>query len=415
MHSSTTSAFHDDVGVDEVARGLINHTALAAARDWIVSVGLTSDDAACLLTGTSERLLAAGVPIMRTHMSFATLDPRKRAENIVWLRGQGTTRELHDHEQFEQFFPRSPFPEMLKTGRMQRRWRLEALGDAEGFPVIEAMHRSGATDLFVRIVPFVGTAEIFQGVAISATTDRPGGFTDPEMALLDELTPTMGLAAYRIATSDALSSVLRAYLGTGAAHHVLSGRIRPGKGHHVTAAILFADLRGFTSATEREGPGVIGRLGDHLAAIAEPVEAKGGEVLKFIGDGLLAAFPVTGEASTACDAALAAGREALVRNAQVNDARPLTPRLDLDIALHLGEVYYGNIGAASRLDFTVIGPAVNEASRLESLCGQLDRELLMSESFARACSAPAASLGRFELRGVSGQHEVFEPEMPNQI
>lgn len=386
----------------------IDPAGLAAARAWIVRVGLTSDDPASLLSGASEHILAAGVPIVRTHISFATLDPRKRAENIVWLRGAGTTRELHDHEEFERFFPRSPFPEMLKTGRMQRRWRLEGPGDAEGFPVIEAMQRSGATDLFVRIVPFAAAAEIFEGAAFSATTDRPGGFNDPELAILDEVTPTMALSAYRIAASDALSSVLRAYLGIGAGHHVLSGRIRPGEGHRVTAAILLADLRGFTSATEREGPAVIGRLGEHLAGIAEPVELAGGEVLKFIGDGLLAAFPVTGEASTACDAALGAARDAIQRNARVNDAHPTSPRLDLDVALHLGEVFYGNIGAASRLEFTAIGPAVNEASRIESLCGQLERDLLMSESFARACSAPVASLGRFELRGVSAEREVFE-------
>jgi adenylate cyclase len=109
------------------------------------------------------------------------------------------------------------------------------------------------------------------------------------------------------------------------------------------------------------------------------------------------------------DAALAAAREAMTRNALVNDAHRETPRLDLDVALHLGEVFYGNIGAASRLEFTVIGPAVNEAARLEDLCGRLDRELLMSESFARACSAPSESLGRFELRGVSGEREVLAP------
>jgi adenylate cyclase len=386
-----------------------DETALAAARAWLVAVGLTSEDPASLLSGVSERLLAAGVPIARTHVSFATLDPRKRAENIVWLRGRGTTRDLHDHEEFERFFPRSPFPEMLRTGRLQRRWRLEAPGDAGGFPVIEAMQRSGATDLFVRVVPFAATAEIFQGAAISATTDRPGGFTDRDLAILDDLTPTMALCVYRIATSDALNSVLRAFLGIGAGRHILRGRVRPGEGHRVTAAILFADLRGFTSATEREGPNVIGRLGEHLAAIAEPVEAAGGEVLKFIGDGLLAAFPVTGETSAACDAALEAARAAIARNAQVNDARPQTPRLDLDVALHLGEVFYGNIGAASRLEFTVIGPAVNEASRLERLCDQLDRHLLMSESFARSCSAAVASLGRFKLRGVSCEREVFAP------
>ncbi len=385
----------------------IDPAALAAARAWIVSVGLTSEDPASLLAGASEHLLSAGVPIVRTHLSFATLDPLKRAENIVWLRGRGTTREFHDHEEFERFFPRSPFPEMLRTGRLQRRFRLEKPGDTEGFPVIEAMRRSGATDLFVRIVPFDAASEIFEGAAISATTDRPGGFNDRELAILDDLTPTMALAAYRIATSDALGSVLRAYLGIGAGRHILSGRIRPGEGHRVDAAILLADLRGFTSATEREGPAVIGRLGEHLAAVAKPVEAAGGEVLKFIGDGLLAAFPVTGESSAACDAALAAARDALRRNAGVNDARPGSPLLDLDVALHLGEVFYGNVGAASRLEFTVIGPAVNEASRIEGLCGPLDQNLLMSESFARTCSAPVTSLGRFELRGVSADREVF--------
>jgi adenylate cyclase len=405
---------------------MIDETALAAARAWLVDVGLTSEDPASLLSGVSERILAAGVPVARTHISFATLDPRKRAENIVWVRGQGTTRELHDHEEFERFFPRSPFPEMLRTGRLQRRWRLEAPGDAGGFPVIEVMQRSGATDLFVRVVPFAATAEIFQGAAISATTDRPGGFTDRELAVLDDLTPMMALCVYRIATSDALNSVLRAFLGIGAGRHILRGRVRPGEGHRVMAAILLADLRGFTSATEREGPHVIGRLGEHLAAIAEPVEAAGGEVLKFIGDGLLAAFPVTGETSVACDAAiaafpatgetsvacdaaLAAACAAMARNRRVNDARPETPRLDLDVALHFGEVFYGNIGAASRLEFTVIGPAVNEASRLEALCDRLDRQILMSESFARSCSAPVTSLGRFKLRGVSGEREVFAP------
>jgi adenylate cyclase len=252
-----------------------DRTPLAAARASIVRIGLTSNDAASLLTEASEHVLAAGVPIVRTHISFATLDPRKRAENIVWLRGRGTTRELHDHEEFERYFPRSPFPEMLRTGRTYRRWRLETPGSAGGFPVIEAMQRAGATDLVVSLLPFAGTADIFEGVAISAATDRAGGFTDPEMAILRELAPTMALSVFRISTSDALGSVLGAYLGTVAGRHVLGGRIRPGEGHRVTAAILFADLRGFTSATEREGPAVIERLGEHLTAMADPVEAAG--------------------------------------------------------------------------------------------------------------------------------------------
>ena len=388
----------------------MNEVALRELQDWIVSYGVEGADVAELLDGTSERLEAAGLPLLRTHLSFPTLDRLKRSENIVWMRGQGTTRETLGHDAFADAYKLSPFPRMIETGRVLRRWRLDGPESSEGYPVIEQQRLLGATDLLVRLIPFAGNIGALVGTAISAATDAPDGFGDEDVRVLTAIVPVMGLAAYRIVLADVTESVLGAYIGRDAGRHVLSGEIRAGEGHQVMAAILLADLRGFTSATEREGPAVIGRLGEHLRAIAEPVEAAGGEVLKFLGDGLLAAFPVMGDAARACDAALAAAREALALNARVNDAHPETPRLDLDVALHLGEVFYGNIGAGSRLEFTVIGPAVNEAARLEALCGRLDRALLMSESFAERCTAPVANLGRFELRGVSGEREVFAPE-----
>jgi adenylate cyclase len=388
----------------------VSEAALGAVRDWIVSYGATGSDAAELLEGTSERLLAAGLPLLRTHLSFPTLDRLKRSENIVWMRGEGATREILSHQEFEGAYLRSPFPEMANSGRLIRRWRLDGPESSEGYPMIEQQRLLGVTDLVVRLTPFGGNIGALVGTAISAATGAPGGFTDAEVASLSAVVPVMGLAVYRIVLSDVIEGVLGAYIGHDAGRHVLSGQIRAGEGNQVMAALLLADLRGFTAATEREGPAMIERLGEHLRAIAEPVETAGGEVLKFLGDGLLAAFPVMGDPSAACDAALAAAREALSLNASVNEAHPETPRLDLDIALHLGEVFYGNIGAGSRLEFTVIGPAVNEAARLESLCGRLDRALLMSESFAERCTAPVASLGRFELRGVSGEREVFAPE-----
>ena len=390
----------------------MSEAALRDVQDWAVSYGVTGSDVAELLGGTSERLHSAGLPLFRTHLSFPTLDRLKRSVNIVWLRGTGTTRESLGHDAFEDAYQRSPFPEMIETGRLLRRWRLVGPGSSEGYPVIEQMRLLGATDLVVRLIPFAGNIGALVGTAISAATDAPGGFSDEEVAVLTAVVPVIGLAAYRIVLADVTESVLGAYIGHDAGRHVLSGQIRAGEGHQVMAALLLADLRGFTAATEREGSRMIGRLGEHLRAIAEPVEAAGGEVLKFLGDGLLAAFPVMGDASVACDAALVAAREALVLNARVNDAHPETPRLDLDVALHLGEVFYGNIGAGSRLEFTVIGPAVNEAARLESLCGRLARALLMSESFAERCTAPVVSLGRFELRGVSGAREVFAPSDP---
>lgn len=383
---------------------------LQAVQDWVVEYGLLGIDPAELLGGASERLAAAGLPLLRTHLSFPTLDPFKRSENIVWLRNGGTTRESLSHDDFEGAYARSPFPEMLRTGQVTRRWRLDRPGGTEGYAVMERLRKAGGTDLIVRLSPFGGNIGALVGTAISAATDAPGGFSRGEVEALSSIVPVIGLAAYRIVLADVTVGVLGAYIGHDAGRHVLSGQIRAGEGNQVTAALLLADLRGFTSATEREGSAVIGRLGKHLGAIAEPVEAEGGEVLKFLGDGLLAAFPVMGSAPDACSAALAAAQQAIRRNAEVNDAHADTPRLDLDVALHLGEVFYGNIGAGSRLEFTVIGPAVNEAARLESLCGTLGRPLLMSETFARHCASPTESLGRFDLRGVSGQREVFAPK-----
>lgn len=380
---------------------------LRGVEAWVLDYGLTGSDVAELLGEASERLLAAGLPLFRTHLSFPTLDRLKRSENIVWLRGRGTVRETLGHEEFDEAYNRSPFPEMLRTGRLMRRWRVDQPGGTEGYAVMEQLKAAGGTDLLVRLSPFGGSIGALVGTAISAATDAPGGFTAPQLEALTGVASTLALAACRIVVTEVAGSVLAAYIGHDASRHVLDGQIRAGEGHRVSAALMLADLRGFTAATEREGPSIIERLGLHLAAVAEPVEEAGGEVLKFLGDGLLAGFPVMGSPEDACAAALAAARAAIRRNRQVNDAQPGTPRLDLDVALHLGEVFYGNIGAASRLEFTVIGPAVNEAARLESFCGTLERPLLMSESFARHCATPTMSLGRFALRGVSGAREIF--------
>ena len=247
------------------------------------------------------------------------------------------------------------------------------------------------------------------GTAISFGTDRAGGFSDADLALIAHIVPALALAACRTALLDVTIDVLGAYVGHDAGRRVLGGEMRRGRGHSLTAVLLFADLRGFTGVAETGGEALIARLGEHLAAMAEPIEEQGGEILKFLGDGLLAAYHVVDpeHSGEACSAALRSARQALDRNALVNEARPGEPRLDLHVALHLGEVFYGNVGAGSRLDFTVIGPAVNEASRIEALCESLSRPLLMSAPVAAACGEPALSLGRHRLRGVTEPREIF--------
>lgn len=375
---------------------------------WIVEQGLGAQDLVLFVAGLAERLVTTGLPLSRVHLSFPTLDPVNRGENVVWLRGRGAVAQKMGHERFEAAYQASPFPEMLRTNTRARRWRLTDRASAEGFAVLEECREEGATDYIVHLVQFTTEGSALLGVAVSAATDRAGGFGEREVAALTSLVPAIALASYRIALSGIMERVLGAYIGHDAGRRVLGGEIRRGEGHRVTAALMFADLRGFTAATEAAGAAVIARLGEHLAAMAEPVEEAGGEVLKFLGDGLLAAFPVVAaDQARACSAALAAAEDAIRRNARVNEGYPETPPLDLDVALHLGEVFYGNVGAGSRLDFTVIGSAVNEASRLEGLCGQLGRPLVMSEPFAAACGRPAVSLGAHRLRGLERPREVF--------
>jgi adenylate cyclase len=208
---------------------------------------------------------------------------------------------------------------------------------------------------------------------------------------------------------DLTVSMLDTYVGLSAGHRVLSGEIRRGSGTTITAALLFADLRGFTALADTADTSLIVRLNQHLEAMAEPVAEQGGEVLKFLGDGLLAVFPITEEQpqKAACAAAVRGAQEAIARNEAVNRSRHGETPLGLDIALHCGDVFYGNIGAANRLDFTVIGPAVNEVSRMEALCGALDCAVLMSASIAAASPISVRSLGRHRLRGVTGERELF--------
>lgn len=381
----------------------------ADLASWIIEQSLTGPSLSSLIEGLCERLNGLGVPVWRAYVALPMVSPELRGMNHYWVRGQGASREGVRHDTYAGAFEASPFWPMLQDGVVVRRWPLGSLNGPTGFPVVDELREAGATDYVAHLVSFDATeTHAMRGAAISFATDAPAGFDDGDLERLGRLVQLLGLAACRFATSDLVLDVLGAYVGRDAGRRVLSGEMRRGEGHRLTAALMFADLRGFTSASETGGQDLIPRLGSHLAAMAEPVEEVGGEVLKFLGDGLLAAFPAAeGDPTAACAAMLRAAREALRRNAALNATLPEDLRLDLDVALHLGQVFYGNVGAGSRLDFTVIGPAVNEAARLEALSGELGHALLMSEPFARACGCPAIGLGRHRLRGVSAPREVF--------
>jgi adenylate cyclase len=254
----------------------------------------------------------------------------------------------------------------------------------------------------------------------SWATDRPGGWSASELAVIEELVGTLALDVQSSSGLTTTRDVLATYLGADAADRVLAGHVRRGSVGRFAAVILAADLRGFTDFAEATAPEeVTRRLNGYFDCMGEAIAAAGGEILKFMGDGLLAVFLPQDEAGrpAVAAAALAAAREILARVAAVNEAESTAghPALALDVALHEGDVTYGNVGTADRLDFTAIGPAVNEATRLESLCKALGRNLLISDSFVRAAPAlrpQLQSLGLHRLRGVREPREVFtaEPE-----
>jgi adenylate cyclase len=277
-----------------------------------------------------------------------------------------------------------------------------------------ALRAEGGTDYIQHIVWFTpGTA--LKGLAVSFATDAPSGFSDDDLAVIAEVLPALGLAMCKFSLSRTLHETLATYLGTGPSVRVLEGHIRRGEGETVAAAILLADFRGFTALTDRDDPvKVVGWLDEHFDAIGEPVTRCGGEILKFTGDGFLAIFPVKdpdNRPCATCGSALDAAEQALAANRALNARRRAAglPTLDVDLVLHFGEVVYGNVGTSRRLDFTVIGRAVNEASRIEALCDDTDRPILVSGPFAERCIWRLELVGTFALRGLERKQQIWAP------
>jgi adenylate cyclase len=243
---------------------------------------------------------------------------------------------------------------------------------------------------------------------ISWVSDRPGGFSARELTLLYDLLPLIALRLELEASYQVSKSLMEIYLGRDAAQRVLAGQIKRGRGKRIRAAILLSDLRDFTAMSDRlPADQVISLLNDYFDVLATQVQEYGGEVLKFIGDGMLAVFNVGRSLpDAACRQAMQAAIEAARALTALN--RDRAEKLEVCIALHLGDVVYGNIGAANRLDFTVIGAAVNETARIQELCKSLDKQILVSAGFACGCtSKPLFSVGLHHLRGVSEGQELF--------
>jgi len=351
---------------------------------------------------------AHGLPVCRIGTSLFTAHPEIHSRELIWVRGQGLRSRTMPHGVLDSpEFRDSPIASILDGERRIRR-RLWIPEERASFPILESLHREGATDYIVNGVRF-GDGRI---ACISCASDRPSGFTEAEMAALRTILP---LAAMRVEVESlrtSMTSLLSVYLGPNAASRVLRGAFRRGTGETLDAAIWFSDLRNFTTLSDHHAPEtVVAVLDAHFEVVGAAVEAHGGEILKFIGDAVLAIFPCSdGGPAAACRRALGAARSCLeaMEAARRGPSVEGRPHLEAGIALHLGEVMYGNIGSANRLDFTVIGAAVNVASRTESMCKTLGVPLVLTDAVAQHLDpAELVGLGVHPLRGVSSPVELF--------
>jgi len=387
------------------------HDTIEAIIDWLAGPAQHIPTLSHEFDEFAWRMLAAGFPLLRATLQLRTLHPQYLGANFVWWRTTGRTvlrlvthevQDLYGHED-------NPVRRVLVAGETVRR-RLEVADDALDFPILHDLKAEGATDYFaLPLKSSFGTNHMATYV-----TDRPGGFTTQEIADLTRVSQRLALLADLRSQRRIASNILDAYLGPKTGPKVLAGQIRRGTGEEITAVLWSSDLRGFTTRSDRlDGPQVIAMLNALFDAQATAIAGHGGEILKFIGDGLLAIFPFeqADKAAVAARCALDAAIQAVeaARGLMHDPTLVDEPPLEIVVALHVGTASYGNIGAADRLDFTVIGPAVNLVSRIEAVAKALDQPIVVSDDFARAYGGPLHPLGRHELRGLTTPHDLFAP------
>jgi adenylate cyclase len=374
---------------------------------WILNEGPNIESEIEMFDELCWRLVGDGVPLWRATLHMGTLHPQIRGIGARWLRAFNIVEEyriLRGAENTDEYL-HSPIRATIERGTPFRRRLFEG---ALEYPLLTKLKNFGVTDYFA-----LALNHTFRRYpVVTWATDHPSGFSDADIAALEEINPALAAIVEARAVRRITENLLDTYLGPQAGRRVLAGQIQRAEGEQIRAVIMMTDMRGFTALSDRlPGEEVIELLDDYFDAIVTPIEARKGETLKFMGDGVLAIFPAADDDdfSEASVQALEAALEGLERLGTVNKARRAADRSEvrIGIGLHLGEVIFGNVGAADRLDFTVIGPAVNLASRIEGLTKRLLRPILVSSAFARVCPRPLVSLGFHPVRGLFEPEEVF--------
>jgi len=376
---------------------------------WLLRDARDLADMRSVIGELCQRLLASGFPLYRLFLSIRTLHPQVATIGYQWRRSDALPSETPREHGIDRqdVYLRSPI-KLIHDGASELRRRLADPATPREFPILDDLAAEGVTDYL--IVPLRFSSRRVNAVSIA--TDRPVGFSDAEIARFENLTPLLALVLEVKETQRFASTLLDTYLGHDAGRRVLGGLVQRGDGITLAAALWYCDLRSFTATTETlPRDQIIALLNDYFACMVAAVHRHGGEVLKFIGDAMLAIFPIADDLDRdrACLAALAAAEDALAALDDLNERRRAEGKavLEADIALHSGAVMYGNIGAPDRLDFTAIGTAVNLVTRLERMSEELGQRLLASVRFASPCGSKLVSVGHYRLRGFSQPQEIF--------
>jgi adenylate cyclase len=387
--------------------------------NWLVSQGLTGLPENDLIRGFCERCRAGGIELSRGLVFIDTLHPIFEGRGFRW-----NDTETNEADAFEygstsegdaaERWRRSTFYYMLEHGHHELQMNLTDCAHLD-FSLIDELAAKGHRHFvaFVHRFGEAGTLGQMDCVYSYWLTRRPDGFSEQGLSALRDLVPVLGLAIKSGAQVEIARTLGRVYLGRDASEQVLRGRISRGVTERINAVLWFSDLRGSTAIFESIGPDeIIPFLNDYAQAAIDAVHDEGGDVLKLIGDGVLAMFTNV-DMFAARRAALRAEHRFRANMTSLNarrsaDGRPITSAY---VGLHVGEVFYGNIGSEDRLDFTVVGPAVNEVSRIASMCSSVDRELLASSDFHTGLDASGrgylVSTGRFALRGIGRAQDLF--------
>ncbi len=380
---------------------------VSEVREWLIDGGRSSSVSGDMISSLCQRLVAAGIPLFRVAFYIRTLHPDIFGRNFIWKPGEPIHVGTADYSILDTpQFHASPISIVAREGREIR----ARVGDPDSarWPIVEDLRAEGVTDYIALPIKYIdGSAH-----TTSWTTKQAGGFTDEQVTALRSIIAPLSRLVEVVGLRRVATTLLDTYVGNRAGEKILGGQIRRGHAESMNAAIWLSDLRGFTALSDRLPPEtVVDILNNYFDHQVAAIKAHGGEVLKFMGDGLLAVFPIdeyVGDSPQVCTRVLEAARDTRASvEAMQYKIGDTVERFRFGVALHVGHILYGNIGGGSRLDFTCIGPAINLAARLEKLTGKMHRTIVASEGFAGICSGGWQDLGEFPIAGFSKAQRVY--------